>query len=128
MTKMPSGRRKVALPRLPFSRLGNRGSSTAASNWCFCRHDAAVDRPRQLDRGTLEGFLSLLCRCCSAAALHARQLGRSLSPLRRLCTNRGTSGSKPPDFPYLRIWPRILQIEPKYPCHQKNLQKPPKKH
>ena len=76
MTKMPSGRRKVALPRLPFSRLDNRGRSTAASKRCFCCASAAVDRPWHMDRGNPEGFLSPLCRCCTTAALHARQLWR----------------------------------------------------
>ena len=35
-----------------------------------------------MDRGTLEGFLSPLCCCCSTAAVHARQFwGISVAPL-----------------------------------------------
>ena len=92
---------------VPLPRLIDRGTWTAAPLRGFCRHSTAAARPRHFMRGSFGGFLSL--GCC-------------------LCTNRGASGSKPPDFPYLRFSPKVLQLEPKYPCCQKNLQKPPKKH
>ena len=110
MTKMPSGIRRDALPRLPFSRLDNRGARgvsvaplprfidrgtwTAAPLRGFCRHSTAAARPRHFMRGSFGGSLSRLC--C-------------------LCTNRGASGSKPPRLSIFALFAQSSPVRAKIP-------------